>query len=53
MKTVATMAVVAFVFAVGSASACEWNKTAKQSAQMPDKTKVASISGPQSTPVKK
>ena len=53
MKTLATLAAAAFVLSVGSASACEWNKTAKQSVMKPDNTKVASISGPQSAPVKK
>ncbi len=53
MKTLATLAVATFVFAVGSASACEWNKTAKQSTQTTESTKVASVAGPQSTPVKK
>ena len=53
MRTAASIAVAAFIFAVGSASACEWSKTAEQTTQAPDKTKVASTSGPQSAPVKK
>ena len=53
MKTLAAVAAAAFVLAVGSASACEWNKTAKQSVKTPDTTKVASVAGPQSAPVKK
>lgn len=53
MKTIATLAAAAFIFAVGSASACEWNKTARQSVKSPDNTKVASVTGPQSTTVKK
>ncbi len=58
MKTIATLAAAAFVFAVGSASACEWNKTAEQSVQSPDNSKMASVTGPQTTgsqttPVKK
>lgn len=52
METVATLAAAAFVFAVGSASACGWDKTAQQSTQTTD-SKVASVSGPQSAPVKK
>ena len=53
MKTLAALAAAAFVLSVGGASACEWNKTAAQSTQAPDNTKVASIAGPQSAPVKK
>jgi hypothetical protein len=52
MKTLAALAAAAFIVSVGSASACEWNKTA-QSVKAPDETKVASVSGPQSAPVKK
>lgn len=53
MKPLAALAAAAFVLSVGSASACEWNKTASQSTQAPDDSKVASVSGPQSAPVKK
>lgn len=52
MKLAAALAAVAFIVSAGSASACEWNKTA-QSVKAPDETKVASIAAPQSAPVKK
>lgn len=53
MKTLAVLAAAAFALSVGTASACSANKTAKQMTEAPDTTKVASIAGPQSTPVKK
>ncbi|HKK29317.1 MAG TPA: hypothetical protein VKA18_02840 [Alphaproteobacteria bacterium] len=51
MKTIATLAAAAFVFAAGSAAACEWSK-GKQSVKAPETTTVATASGEQSTPVK-
>jgi hypothetical protein len=54
MKITAVLATVAFVFSVGSALACEWMKSAKleQSVKAPTSTVVATLGGPQSTPVK-
>ena len=51
MKTIATLAAAAFVFAAGSAAACEWSK-GKQSVKAPETTTVATASVEQSTPVK-
>ena len=53
MKKVAVLAAAAFMLGTTGAFACEWNTTAEQSVKAPDDSKVASIAGPQSEPVKK
>ena len=54
MKKVAVLAVAAFVVSIGSASACEWSKR-QQSVKAPEvnteTSTVATVAGPQSTPV--